>query len=78
MSMIDLTPKCKKCGREIKLEEVFDPCPKCGYNNLKESCRVGQISAAKRLKELIRIQEENDKRMSAPDYEGPRFAGALA
>jgi len=62
MPRIDFTPKCKQCGREIKLEEVFDPCPQCGFENLKDSCQKGEKAARK---------------MKDPDYHGPTFAKEL-
>ena len=77
MPMIDFTPRCRKCGREIKLEEVASPCPECGFDNLRVTCQEGMKWAEKRLAEIQKIQEENDKRMKDPNYEGPRFAGQL-
>lgn len=77
MPRIDFTPRCRKCGREIKLEEVFDPCPQCGFENLKESCREGEKAARKMLERMQKAQEENDRRMKDPNYEGPRFACSL-
>jgi len=77
MPRIDFTPKCKQCGREIKLEEVFDPCPQCGFENLKDSCQKGEKAARKMLEDMQMIQEENDRRMKDPDYHGPTFAKEL-
>lgn len=77
MPKIDFTPKCRQCGRGIKLEETFDPCPQCGFENLKESCKEGQKIAEKTLEDMQELQKEQDRRMKDPDYEGPRFAGSF-
>jgi len=77
MPKIDFTFKCKKCGRPIELGEVFDPCPQCGFENLKESCRRGKLATEKLLKNYQKIQKENDKRKKDPNYHGPKFGKVM-
>lgn len=73
MPRIDFRPRCSKCDSLIPEDELLKPCSVCGFDSLKEAKKENE----KRLREMIRIQAENDRRMKDPDYEGPIFGGAV-